>query len=597
MSIRAGSVALSVAVLFTFGSACGSADVVPRVDLSEGLPAQRAFAALQERWEHAEWEAILAMGGELDRQIAAHPNDPSTQRARAMRAIVTLERGDLAAAFTRAQALSKVEGEGATRDMVNVVLGSLERRSGRPGRALATLDLLFNKVIDPPARAVLNRELVLAAVGSRKFDRAALYLRALLKQSGGPLRGFAERETAELTRRLPAAAALDVLREEVASEEPDRWFSSLLTQYVAAEVKAKQDPRLARDLLSIAVALLGDDADAVARVAAKGAGVRLERNTVGLLMPLRSDDLSRRGVEVASGLALALGIPGSATKLVIRDDQRDVAKVDETLALLNADGAAVIVAGFDTRESDLALAYAERTNVPLVLLRPPSRPVKGEGPVFVLGESPATVRGELVRAHVARGKKRVAMLVEERTVADLSPDIAAALVAEQPCGASLEFAKKAGADALILDGGSRCTKDAFEAAGTRLPLAFGLDAALGSGQRGLVATAGIFPILGKPASDALIELYRRREKHDPSWWVALGHDAGLIVKDAVLGLPSEDDGADAAVAVRKRLVTDAIAKAEGSLWTTDAKGFDGARIMKRTLSVTERKLDAAPKKR
>lgn len=567
---------------------CGGADVVPRVDLSESLPVQRDFSALRDRWEHADWDAVVAMAPKLDKHIQKHPGDPSTRTIRAMRAVVAVEKGEIAEAKKQLDVLASVDGEGSTRDMANVVLGSLEARSGRPQRALEQMGGQFNKIIDPPTRAFLNRELVRAALGARKLDDAARYLRALVRQSGGPLRTFAERETAVLLAKLPATVALAALKEEVAAEEPDRWFSMALAEHVALGVERDQEPKLARELLDVAAPLLGHRAEMVARVAAKGAGVRLERNTVGLLMPLRTDDLRRRGIEAASGLALALGIPGGATKLIVRDDQRDVAHVDETLALLNADGAAVIIAGFDTRESDIALAYAERTNVPIVLFRPPSRPVAADGPVFVLGESPSAVRQELVRSLANRGKKRVAMLVEERTVNDLAQDAAKLVVAEQPCGASLDFAKSAGADALVIDAGARCTNDATKAAGA-LTLGFGLDAARPESSAGVLAASGIFPISSGPTPDVHLKTFRDREKRDPSWWVALGHDAGLLVKDAVLGLPSEDDTADAAVAVRKRLVTDSIAKTEGSLWTTSSKGFDGARTMKRSIGVIDRK--------
>lgn len=574
---------------------CSSDVVAPRVDLSEGLPAQRDFAEIMDVWDHGDWQTVLALGPRLEKHEKTHPKDPSALVARAMRALVALEKGDLTQARSLAQTLVSADQEGTTIDMARVVLASLERRQGRPQAALDALMKLFNKMIDAPTRTIVNRELVAAALAARKFPEAARFLRALLKQAGGPLRGFAEREMQSVVGLFPEALLLDLLRDEVASTEPDRWLSALLTQRLVEAVKKGQDPQLARSLLEVALGLLGQDADDVARVAAKGAGVRLERNTVGLLMPLRSDDHRRRGVEVAAGLALSLDLPGGDTRLVVRDDQRDIAKVDETLALLNADGAAVIVAGFDTREADIALAYAERTNVPILLLRPPSRPVPTDGTVFVLGESPGELRAELARGLTARGKKRIAMLVEERLTTDLPASVASVMVAEQPCGASLEFVRSSGADSLIVDGGPTCGSDALEGAGG-VSLVFGFDAVSAKITRGSFASAGIYPVFGKTLVDPLLERHRARQRTDPSWWVGLGHDAGLLVKDAVLGLPGESDETTAAVAIRKRIVTDAVAKAEGPLWTTQAKGFDGKRVIARTVGLVDRQM-ATPDKR
>lgn len=580
---------LAALALLSGALACGGGGVVPRVDLAERLAVERDLADLRQTWEGSGWEGVLGMAPALDAHIQRFPSDPSTRTVRAMRALVALEQSDLPRARQLADELLLLPDEGSTRDAASVVSGSLEARAGRPQKALEQLSALYNRIIDAPTRAFLNRELARAAIGARRFDDAARYLSALVRQSGGPLRPFAEREGVQLLTKLPGRAALELLRQEVALKEPDRWLALALAEHVAADVAANQDAQLARELLEVAASLLGQDTDSIARVAAKGASIRLERNTVGMIIPLRTDDLRRRGIEAASGLALALGIPGGTTKLIVRDDQREVAKIEESLALLNADGAAVIIAGFDTREADIALGYAEKTGVPLVLFRPPSRAIPQDGPVFVLGESPASLRAELARALGTRGSKRVAVLAEERLSADLPADAAALVVAQQPCGAALDFVKAANADSLVVDGGPDCAEGALGGAAVSLPLAFGLEASSKRLTRGLVSTAGLFPMGKAPPGDALLSTYIKREGKDPSWWVALGHDAGMVVKDAVLGLPSEDDAAGAAVAVRKRIVAEAIARAEGSLWTTDAKGFAGGRTMKRTIGVFDPK--------
>jgi len=578
--------ALAVLAALSFGvCGCGGPVVVPRADLAESLAAQNATAKIRERWESSDYAGLASLEPALASHVAKYAGDPSARGVNAMLAIVVLEKGLVG----RAEALStELENgsEGSSRDTAAIVRGAIDRRAGRFEPALQKLKPLFNKVIDPPTRLLLNGELTRAAVGARRPDEAALYLRAYLTQASPALRTGAERDANDLIPTVSEGALLWLLVEETKLDEPDRWLLDLLSKHLTKVVLAKQDPKLARTLLSVAAPLLRDDADAVARVAARGAGVRLERNTVGLVMPLRSNEHRRRGVEVAAGLAFALGIPGSKTKLLVRDDQGDAGALDDTLALLNADGAAVIVAGYDVREADIALAYAERTNVPLVLLRPPSRPVKTEGPVFVLGESASEVQAAMVRSLLQQGEKRIAVLTSDS--APTSGDIDTAVVAVQPCGASLEFVRSANAGAVVFDGGPSCTKEALDALDGKTKLAFGLDARIPERDQGVFATAGLFPLHDSQTRDAALTAFRKLGRGEPSWWTALGHDAGMLVEDAVVGLPTEEDAAALASALRKRIVADGIAKAERPLWTTDAKGFEGGRVLSRKVGTTTR---------
>ncbi len=579
--MRSTAAALFAALVLSV-LACGGPRLVPSADLSESLAAQTAMAKIRERWETLDYVGLPMLEPTISSHVKVYENDPSARSARAMLALVVLEKGDKARAQSIARELDSGP-EGSSRDAGAVVRAALERRAGHFDEALKALVPLFNKIIDPPTRYLLNGELVRAAIGAKRSDLAATFLRAYLTQSSPALRPGAERETVELVREVSGDALLALLVEETELDQPDRWFLDLMVKQMTKIVLEKQDPKLARTLLTAAAALLREDADAVARVAARGAEVRLERNTVGLVMPLRSDEHRRRGVEVAAGLAFALGIPGSKTKLLVRDDQGDVGAIDETLALLNADGAAVIVAGFDTREADVALSYAERTNVPLVLLRPPSRAVKPEGPVFVLGESTGDVHAALLRALSQKGEKRVALLVGDQAAA--SKDVDPAVVAVQPCGASLDFVRNANAGALVLDGDPACSKTALGALDGKTELAFGFDARVPQRDTGLFASAGQFPLTGRSTDSGLLA-YRKLDRGEPSWWTALGHDAGMLVEDAIVGLPTEEDAAALASALRKRIVADGIAKAERPLWTTDAKGFEGGRVLSRKVGAT-----------
>jgi hypothetical protein len=574
--------------LLLVAAACGGGSFpVPTPDLGRDLAAQNDLAHMRDTWERTDHDGRMALEAPLRNHAAKHPRDPSARVASVMLALIALEKDDLARASTLARPLA--EGPvGSTHDAANVVLGAVDRRSGRSTQALRRLEPLFQKVIDPVAKSVLNRELVLAAVETSRFDHAASYLQAYVRQSKPEDRPTAAAEAAVLVKKIPPGQLLALLGREQATKEPDAALLAVLTEHLAQVVVEREDVSLAKRLLDIAGPLLGDRADPVARIAARGAAVRLERNTVGLVLPLRSPELRRRGVEVAAGVALALELPGGRARLVTRDDQSDAASVDDALALLNADGAAVIVAGFDTKEADVASAYAERTGVPVILLRPPSKPPKADGPVFVLGEPPAVARGLLARALAERGHERVAVMVGDRDAADQTvaePNV----VGVQQCGASLDFVETAGASALVVDGGPSCATEAAAGSPKNVTTAFGLDA--GSAERrGLFAAAGQFPFSGANTDDPLLTTWFKQGRGDPTWWTALGHDAGLLAKQAVLALPAESESGEDAKASqrRKTAVIRGIADATARLWTTDAAGFGGTRVAPRRITVLDR---------
>jgi hypothetical protein len=559
---------------------------VPSPELSESITAQRDMQKLREVWENGS----RLERGDLERALAAHsrkfPTDASSRSSNAMLAVLLVEKDEL----ERAKALSDplVRGaDGATRDAALVVAGAILRRRGDPVAALDRLAPLFNKIVDAPTRDLLNRELLLAAVAAKRFDHAASYLEAFVAQAD-PLERAARRDEAHtLVQSFPKDPLVDLWQREEASASPDRFLLGVVVDRLAALTIESGDVPLARSLLATAGALLGDRADAVARVAARGATVRLERNTVGLVVPLGSPELRRRGLDVASGLSLALGLPGGKTRLVTRDDAGDRASADDSLSLLNSDGAAVIISGFDRDSADAAVDFSGRTGLPVVLLRPPERTVPTTARVFVLGVDPAAPRRVLVESLVGAKKGPIAMLVADRD-ADVPTDGGRdGVVAVQPCGAPIDFVRASGARALVVDGGRECVRDALDARPTGVTFAFGLDAG-GAREAGLFATAGIFPIVASRSTDPMLETFRQNGRGEPSFWVALGHDAGVLVQIAVAALPAEDTGDAVTAAKRKDVVASAIERAEGTLWTTDARGFGGGRVLPRKLGVVSR---------
>ena len=354
--------------------ACSASKPVPAVDLSRGLHAQEEFQPLRSKWEHTGPSGRLELEAPLVRYVRIHGGDPTSRTAMAMLSFIALAKGEVDRAEGLASKLASGP-EGSTRDLATVTIGAVSRRRGNAKRALALLEPLFGKIIDTYPRGVLNEELALSTVDAGSPDDAAKYVREWMREANREEKDDVERRVAALLVRLPASSLVGLIEAARGTDEMKTRLVAMTAARLADIAIETRDVTLARLLIAQAGPLLGARADGVARIAARGAAIRLEPNTVGLLLSQRSGELSRRSLEVADGLALALGIPGSRARLVSRNDQGDASKIDEALALLNADGAAVIVAGIDPREANAAFDYAERTGVPIVLLRPPDRVV------------------------------------------------------------------------------------------------------------------------------------------------------------------------------------------------------------------------------
>jgi hypothetical protein len=73
----------------------------------------------------------------------------------------------------------------------------------------------------------------------------------------------------------------------------------------------------------------------------------------------------------------------------------------------------------------------------------------------------------------------------------------------------------------------------------------------------------------------------------PSWFEALGRDAGVLAWEGVRSLPEQATEDPREVRARRAAATDAIAAAATELWTTEARGFEGARVLPRHVVVRE----------
>lgn len=593
--------ALRATLVVVLGAGCGgsrSTEPAPTPSLATTAAAQQEMRALAARWSHAGSAERAAMEPEIAAFRRRHAADGVAPLADAMLAWAALERGDVDEALRRAR-----RGVGGRRgpafDTMRVVEGAALRRKRDFGAALGVLSPLVGKLVDADARRLFDEEIVLAALGAKRWDLATDHLRRWLSAAADG--GFApSRERVdELIASLPPDALETELDRELArpaAPGDDGTLRRAMTAALARGARESGDVRLARHLLHVASSLLGDDADAIAELAGGAAPARIEARTVGLLLSLRSEALRWRGAEVAAGVAHGMGIPGSSARLATRVDHGDLGRVEEALAGLGADGAALVVAGLDSDDAAIAADFAEAHEVPVVLLHPPRRSLRigSFRYVYVLGEEPAAVAALLRAELTRRGAAPVGLLEEGTRGAEQGDDARAEEGGWASIQACEELAEKGawtapGLKGLVVAGDGPCAREAIAALARvpdlRLGLIFGAEGVAARAGT-LVATAGAFP-LDRDAAGSPLRAFSAVRPEGPSWWAALGRDAGVLAWAAVQALPARGTEDPAEVRSRRAAAAARLASAEAPLWTTEARGFGGARVLPRTVRVRE----------
>jgi hypothetical protein len=582
---------------------CGGAPEAerPRPVFTFDLGARASYQAARRAWERSDASTRAAAAPLLEAHVRRWPRDPTARPAEAMLALLALDRGDLDRAERLARA-ARAAGPGVVRDDADVVLGAVRLRRGDAAGAMALLRPLDGKIIDAHFRDAFDAELADAAVRTGDAPRALAAMRRWLARTPRAEQAAVRRRIAELIGLMEEEALVASLSEPLPDDEDDVVVGELAVR-LARLARERRDALLARFLLDRVPDRLGEDADPLASIAARASGAAVAPETVGLLVSTRRPELTRRGLDAAAGLAHALRerVPGSPDRgevqagsrptLLVRDAQGELASIPDALARLAADGAGVVIAGFDRAEADVVTAYATTIRLPIVLLTPPSTAPGASGRVFVLGEEGARAREALLGALGSRGRTRVAVLsASPEEVGATEAAGGAEVVAVQPCGAALDLARVAGADAVLVDGGPDCARDvaASRAATPRLELAFayGLDAATEPSASGLLASAGALPVRGDAEGE--LAAWRAAGRQGPSWWAALGHDAGELASAALARAGGAEVARDAvAVEARRAAIAAALAAVERPLWTTSARGFGGARRLPRQLDVID----------
>jgi hypothetical protein len=132
-------------------------------------------------------------------------------------------------------------------------------------------------------------------------------------------------------------------------------------------------------------------------------------------------------------------------------------------------------------------------------------------------------------------------------------------------------------DGLLVSGDAECaTELARELAAARLawPLGLGLDAGrtyATLGRPAFVVKAGKFP----------------DDVGDSGWYEALGHDAGVLSARALEALPLAGVARGEDVGALRERAREGLERAEADLKTSAARGFGGARVLPREVSVVQ----------
>jgi len=596
-----------VLLLVTFfgASSCSSAAPQgehPVADFGASFAAERKFRPLLRQWILGTPTERQALDRQLELFSERHPGDPLVRLAQVLRGFNAIEAGELVKAKELARD-ALLGAAGTTRDLATLVVGAAERRGKDYQAALDRLLPLLHKMIDAYATAMLNEELVRAAIGAEQWDEAVRFMLVWLLEASPGRRAQVVSTLRKLLAEIPKPRLVEELEGRVwrGAASEDRLIAKLMAQQLAIYAVDEGDTRLANDLLDEYGPLLGRYGEQVARLAADLAAGRVLGKTVGLVLALGSAELRRRSADAVAGMAYGLKQHHPKARLVTRADDSGQPALRSALEALAAEGAAVIIAAIDPKQAKQVVRFANEQSLPVVLLTHDQRASHQSSPfVFLLGEPAQGTVGRVAQTLRSQGAKVVAGLGERVAVQEGEESFGVGVRRGCAPPPSLAELQAEHVDGLVLYDGSYCDGRAVELA-VRLhaSLAIGLGVSalnmgrLPSGTR--VLSAGVFPLpatLHPTQSDERLRHWIGEGRGRPSWWTALGRDAAVLAGQAVQNLNTQATVDAREVRVRRAEATAALGQARASLWTSASKGFDANRKLPRVITVMRPGVDA-----
>ncbi len=568
---------------------CGSRrpeDQAPVPSLARAPTAQKELRELEEAWTAADVNERGRLLPALERFVRRYPNDPSTDRARVLLAWLYLKQGELSDAEREIET-TLAGPPGAARDSATIVEAAILTERKRPGEALARLAPLRGKLVSADAKRHYGRVRVRAALEARRW-RVAVGAMADFLDETGQGRDRVEVHLRRALARVPPHASARLLAEMRAKgpsrlTASERWLEEALTEHLKRVALRDRDPQLARQLLEGASTSLRTSEEGQALSELAGAGqreARIEGRTVGFVLTGRDATARRRSAQVAAGIVDSLGLgraeDESSTRLVVREDRDGLA---EALSGLAGEGASVLVTGVDAPSAAVALTFAEAKRVPVIVLtNPPDKPEKMRYG-FVLGVSAERERQVLETEITRRSIEETVVLGPGRGGCDAEPTHAGG--PRFP----VQTWRQEGVGAVIVLGDPACaSRVAREVVGQKFRplLALGLDAAERIENESqtvetVALSAGAFPL--RETSD------RDTSERGVGWFELLGRDAARLARKALEVIPETTASDRQAVRTHHDLARSALASAQATLETTEARGFGRAQIIERSLGV------------
>ncbi len=618
---------------FALAVACGGAGrrvVRPSVTLASTPATAEEIAEIREAWGDIETRGQEGLRLRIERFLKRNADDGAAPLARVYLTLVLMNEDQWAKAYEHLALLSNLP-EGATRNFALVARARYLRHEGHPADAFELLRPLAGKMVDRHALELFQEELSLAAAEAHRDFEAIAYMDSWLRFADENDREIARKKIPVALARMPPTvleASLRAMRTSGGNGYTMEMQRLVATQLASYAVE-RGDARLAQWLVDPdagAAVLAGDAGLLVSELAVRHHEVEsVNARTIGLILPTGSSEMRDVAADVARGVAWALELPrksvanGDSTRLITRDDGGRGDQVESVLDDVAGDGAAIIIAGFDPSSADRAVRWSESHGVPVVVLSVP-RQRRAMTSAFVLGEPNETVISALADALSARRETKVGLVTDNANLIDVARvfEQHPKLIPFQPVPCELEGRRvgdarfpvaaweKAGYRTWLISGPEPCARDALrEIAQVRGGVvALTLDATGPIDDsvaiKVISASAGLIPVLAPEKKDAAgkkdappstldpdIQRFMASFGSTPTWRSALGRDAGILARRAVVSLPLDTTLDPREIARRRNVVRAEFSKAHERLWTTEASGVDAAHILPRTVRVVD----------
>jgi len=232
---------------------------------------------------------------------------------------------------------------------------------------------------------------------------------------------------------------------------------------------------------------------------------------------------------------------------------------------------------------------------------------------FVIGERTErelTMLGEALARHGAKTAAFVVDTTEDEVAGRSAEAGGVVLLPPTRCDIPLSAAGKtrfpvaswvaSGAQGWLVSGPTSCARDVLRdvkrfiegrSAGGERYIAVTLEAGLPPSEipRGIVAlsaSAGLVPVQAtrpEEAHDEDVRTFMDRFGARPTYWTALGRDAGALAGAALAPLPADSTSDPKGVTQRRAIVQAGLQAVRVRLWTTDDRGMGADRVLPRSL--------------